>query len=1248
MPHLRARLAVLTAVVTASSSLLAVSVASPDDAVGAARAASAVDRAVPTSKGSVPAVKAGLSRPVRDLPNAPAAGRTKKDGATLEKGGSLAVAGTGKADAVAQTDAGFGPADQLTAPLPNQNFAGQTSPFSPPDTVGDVGPNHYVQLVNAQFQVWNKTGTSLAGPTQLQTLWSSNTVNDGGCDTQNAGDPIVLYDQTVDRWMLAQFTNPNTAPFDMCIAYSQTPNPTGAFFTYSFRLSASHDYEKFGIWPDGLYMSTFEGSGQLGAYVFDRAAMISGSPATFQYFGSGAGALGASPAADTGRARMFPSDWDGLNPPAAGEPNHFLVSRDSGNGQGGAADGIDMYDFHVDWTNPANSTFTLATTMNTAPFDINLNCANTLGNTVARECIPSGPAIAGSTVMVDSLPGRLMHRVQYRNFGDHESMVVVQASVDADGNDRSGERWYELRNTGGGWSIYQQGTYAPGTAHRWMGSIAMDHAGNIALGYSISDPTNPTAALQFASVAYTGRLANAPLGSMPEPERRIVNGTQAQVNQARWGDYSSMNVDPVDDCTFWYTQQFGGNAQTQVAAFRFTSCSATDLRITKTDSPDPVYAGDPLTYTLNVVNDGPNTAEDVTVTDVLPAGVTYLSSAPACANAAGTLTCDVGDLLPGQSVPIVVQVTVPADFLGAAATATITNTATVAAANQTDPNPGNNTATATTTVKALADLAVTKICKPDVAANAGTNGFCDIHVDNLGPSDATSVTLTDVLTSASPFSLVSVTATPSGSCAPTGSGPVTSLTITCDLGTEPAGGRSTVRVTVTASDVAQVNDVATVNAATADPVSGNNQASGRVDFIGSADLSLTKDGPATVVAGTQMTYTIKVRNDGPSVARNVAVSDQLPAGVSFVTVTPEQGTCTFGQPTARDLRCGLGDLPVTAVGDTVDIVIKVAVAPDVVPGTILVNEAVVSSATADPDNNDVRASVSTTASGSADLSVTKTASPNPVTAGNPLSYTISVRNAGPSTATGVQVTDTIPAGTTFVSGQDGNGNTVCTLVQTGDVICSLASMAPGTTKTVFLTVKVSPAAPGSPPNGSGPPLHNVVVVSSDTPDPATGNNTFTLDTGVKTSAELWLDKQGTQRSGNPSPIVTYTLVVHNDAGCEKDAQSTQTPTCGAGGPSDAQNIVVMDNLPLDPKKLTVQFVSPQCVYSKTTVPHSVRCTAATVPAGATVTFVIEAQVQGSVGNILNSATVSSSTPDPVTTNNRNDVTLVMKGGTGKK
>lgn len=1208
------------------ASALAVGIA-PDSASAAAKP--------PGHSGDTAHVVAGRSKPVRSLPRVKVSGKSKA-AITTDKAAAQPDA-AGRPDAAVQAAAD--PVNDALKPA-NTPFAGQTSGFFPPDTVGDVGPKHYVQMVNATFQIWNKDGTSPAGggPFAINSLWTSNAVNDNGCDTQNAGDPIVLYDQSVDRWMLAQFTNPNVAPFDMCIAYSRTPDPTGAYFTYSFRLSASHDYEKFGIWSDGLYMSTFEGN-TLGAYVFDRAAMVSGSPASFQYFGSGAGALGPG-VPSTGRVRMFPSDWDGVSPPQAGEPNHFLLSRDTGNGQGAGQDRIDIYDFHVDWTNPALSTFsTVPTSLPTVPFDINVGCTDADADGVARDCIDQ----PGTTQRIDALPGRLMHRVQFRNFGDHESMVAVQSSVDADGNDRVGTRWYELRNTGTGWTIYQQGTYAPGTADRWMGSAAMDSKGNIGLGYSIVDAGNNV----FPSIAYTGRLANAPLGSMPEPEQTMFSGTTSQTAADRWGDYSAMTVDPVDDCTFWYTQQYGGNVQTRIGAFKFTSCDQTDLSITKTDTPDPVIAGQNLTYTISVTNHGPNTANSVTVTDVLPAGVTLLSTTPSCTNAAGTLTCALGKLLPGQTVPLVIQVGIPASFPAG----TISNTASVAAAGQFDPNLGNNSVTATTTVKTSADLAVTKVCKPDKTAPAGTEGFCDIIVDNLGPSDATSVVLTDVLTSATPFRVTGVTVAPSGTCAPTSSGSVVTITITCDLGTEPAGGRTTIRVTVTAADIAQINDVVTVKSATADPVTSNNQATGRVEFVGRADLSLKKTGPGTIVAGTQLQYVITVANGGPSIAHDVFVQDTLPAGVSFVSVTPSVGTCTNGQPTARDLRCGLGDL---ASGATATITVVGLVAPDVVPGTILFNEAVVSSSTADRDNDDVRDGVRTVVTASADLSVTKEDSPDPVLAGNKITYTMTASNAGPSQAQGALLTDTLPAGTSYVSGVDGNGATVCAQVQANQVVCALGSLSQGEKKTVYLTVLVAPSV------ADGTTLSNSVTISSATSDPNGGNNTATQSTTVDTSADLWLDKTGAQVSeeenatqgdkgkgdrgkgkdnDKPETTVIFTLTVHNDAGCESDAQSKPTPNCGAGGPSDAQDIKVVDQLPLTWKQVEVEYISPQCTYAKGL--HTVTCTAATVPAGASVQFEIRVEVKGSLEKISNTATVTSSTPDPVTGNNTNTVKVPL-------
>lgn len=663
-----------------------------------------------------------------------------------------------------------------------------------------------------------------------------------------------------------------------------------------------------------------------------------------------------------------------------------------------------------------------------------------------------------------------------------------------------------------------------------------------------------------------------------------------------------------------------------------------DLTVSKTSRPNPAIAGDQLYYDVTVTNHGPDTVFNAVVTDELPDGVTFETSTIPCVQGpVGTLTCTVGDVSASASKTFTIKVHVDSGILGNANAITINNTVSVAGDNDTDTR--NNTFTLGTIVEDRADLAVIKVCKPDDPAPAGVTGYCDIHVDNLGPSDARSVTLTDVLTSAYPFKVTGVTVDPaaSGSCAPTTTGTVTTATITCDLGSEPAAGRTTVRVSVSAADVAQVNDVATVSSATPDPNKSNNTATGRVSFLGSADLSIDKTALSTVVAGTDLTYTISLRNNGPSTAVGVVVTDTLPGGLTFVSATPSIGTCINGQPGARDLRCGLGNL---ASGATATITVVTHVDPSVPSGTILYNQAVVASDTSDPDNSNNRKSVSTTVSSTADLGITKVDSPDPVIAGNLLTYTITVTNAGPSTAQNVKITDPIPAGTTFVTGQDGNGNTVCALTQPPGVVCNLGTLLPEQVVTVFLTVKVSA---GVPPDSV---LSNTATVGSTTADPDASNNSATSTTTVNTSAELWLDKTGTKRSGNPSPVLVYSLTVHNKAGCETDAQSSVSPNCGNGGPSDATDVVVVDTLPLDPKKVVVQYVSPQCVY--TTATHTVRCTAPRVPAGESVTFVIEAQVSGSVGTVTNSATLTSATPDPVAANNTNAATVVIKGGTGKK
>ncbi|MFC7247636.1 hypothetical protein ACFQO7_34670 [Catellatospora aurea] len=629
-----------------------------------------------------------------------------------------------------------------------------------------------------------------------------------------------------------------------------------------------------------------------------------------------------------------------------------------------------------------------------------------------------------------------------------------------------------------------------------------------------------------------------------------------------------------------------------------------DLAITKVGTPETVLAGEEITYTITVTNSGAP-ALRVGVTDVLPTGVEFLASSIPCQNNAGTLTCGLGPMATGQTIQLVIQVRVPASFTGL----TLTNTATVTSPqDETD-----STATVTTRVATAADLSVTKICKPDVPAPANTEGYCDIYVDNLGPSDAQNVTLTDVLTSAAPFEVSRVRVSP-GTCSATPTGPIRDLTLNCTLGTVPAGTRGVVRVVVTAADVAQINDVATVRSTTADPEKGNNQATGRVDFVGSADLSLTKTGDATADAGTDLTYLITVTNSGPSTARDVVVRDTMPAGVTFVSVSPSVGSCTNGQPNGGRLECGLGNL---ASGASATITVVGHVAADLVPGTILFNEAIVSGATADPDNSDVRASVPTEVTASADLSVTKSGTPDPVTAGDELKYTVTVANAGPSDAQAVVVTDTLPAGTTFVSS---SGDAVCTADEPGEVVCALGTFPQGE-RQFTLTVAVG----ADVPDGT---LTNTVVVSSPTPDPNTDNNTFTTTTAVETSADLAIEAAATQ---------TWQQEAAALSGDKKDKGTIVllTLTVRNLGPSDAQNITVLDSLPLRPDKVGVESLPSACTYDSGQ-DHVITCTADSLAAGSTLVLPIKLKVRAE-GELVNTATVSSTTPDPNPDNNTSTI-----------
>jgi hypothetical protein len=443
---------------------------------------------------------------------------------------------------------------------------GNVNTVVPPDTTGAVGPNHFVQWVNLSLAVYSKGDATtppqlLYGPVPGNTIWSGF---GGACESTNNGDPVVLYDRAADRWVMTQLALPGSilgilfAPFYECIAVSATPDPLGAYYRYAFSFNKLNDYPKFGVWSDGYYMTmnqftsiSLQWAGQ-GVVAFDRARMLAGQSASAIYYDLGL--------VDMNLGGMLPADLDGAQPPT-GSPEYFVQVDDDAWGVA-AADQLQIWQFHADWLNPSQSFFSRVANVPTAPFDSDM-CGS------ARNCIPQ----PGTTAKVDAIADRLMYRLQYRNFGTYETLVVNH-TVDADATDHAGIRWYEVRSPGSSPFIYQQGTYAPDADHRWMGSAAMDGGGNIALGFSVSGPTTSP------SVRYTGRLATDPPNVMTLGEADIVVGTGSQTHSSgRWGDYSTLQVDPSDDCTFWYTQEYYAVTsqigwQTRIGSFALPGCSS--------------------------------------------------------------------------------------------------------------------------------------------------------------------------------------------------------------------------------------------------------------------------------------------------------------------------------------------------------------------------------------------------------------------------------------------------------------------------------------------------------------------------------------------------------------------------------------------------------------------------------------------------------------------------------------------------
>ena len=599
-----------------------------------------------------------------------------------------------------------------------QGFTGPSGTFivnsAPPDTNSAVGPNHVVEIVNTDFAVFDKGGTALYGPVPINTLWSG--FGTDRCATENDGDPVVVYDRIADRWIISQF-QVSALPFEQCVAVSTSPDPTGSYSRYSFSYTDGFpDYPKMGVWPDAYYITynLFNNAGTafLGTKVcaFDRARMLAGTAATQQCFMT-SNLYGG----------LLPADLDGRTLPPAGAPNPIVAL-------GATSTTLAFWKFHVDWTVPASTTFTGPTSVTVPAY------TEACGG---GTCIPQG----GTTRTLDSLADRLMYRAAYRNFGDHESIVVNHAVT---AGSSVGIRWYELRGVTTTPTLFQSSTFAPDANYRWMGSAAMDQAGNIAIGYSLS-----SSALK-PQIRVTGRLAGDPAGTLTAGETTIVAGAGSQTGTlTRWGDYSSMSIDPVDDCTFYYATEYipangSFNWRTRIAAFKLTPCGD-DFSLSPSPATLTLAAGATGTSTITVTPTGAFAGTVALSISGVPAGASA-SFAPASTTSTSVLTVDAGTAAPG---------TYPLTVTGTSGSLTHTTTVTL-----TIPSPPDFVLSASPASVSVAQGSSGTTTISMMPQN-GFNGSVDLSVTGL-PAGATGNFNPTPTASSSVLTLTIDTATPVG------------------------------------------------------------------------------------------------------------------------------------------------------------------------------------------------------------------------------------------------------------------------------------------------------------------------------------------------------------------------------------------------------------------------------------------------------------------------------------------------------
>ncbi len=470
-------------------------------------------------------------KPLRDLKRLPGFGKQQLVGFDVALQGAPTPDGRSPKAAIGLNFDGIG-----------QGVYGFSVSSAPPDTSGAIGATQYVQIVNSSIAVFSKaSGALLLGAAATNSLFKGF---GGPCEANNDGDGSVRWDNLAKRWVITQFSvTPQTAPFYECVAVSKTADATGGYNRYAFKYTTFPDYPKFGVWPDAYYF-TFNmfSASLLGAQVcaYDRTKMLAGLPATQHCF-----------QLKPNYASLLPADPDGASSVAVGVSN-YMLALDSNSKQ------LNLWKFHADFKTPAKTKLTGPIAIPVTPYT--QACSGSGGT-----CIPQ----AGTTNQLDTLGDRLMFRLSYRLYSDGHEALLASHSVDTGG--KVAVRWYEIRSPGTTPVVTQQGTYSPDTTFRWMPSIAQDKLGEFAIGYSTSSKK------LHPGIRFATRTPTDALGTLSN-ETTILTGAGSQEGSLnRWGDYSGMTVDPADDCTFWYTNEYekvtgSFNWNTRIANFKIAGC----------------------------------------------------------------------------------------------------------------------------------------------------------------------------------------------------------------------------------------------------------------------------------------------------------------------------------------------------------------------------------------------------------------------------------------------------------------------------------------------------------------------------------------------------------------------------------------------------------------------------------------------------------------------------------------------------